>query len=280
MFESIVVIAAIIAGAIATVAGFGIGSLLTPIFAVRVGTQLAVAAVSIPHFFATALRFWRLRSHVDRRVLISFGIPSAAGGLSGALLHSYAGNKALSVVFGVILVFVGISELTGLSRQMRFNGAAAWIAGALSGFLGGLVGNQGGIRSGALLGFDINKSAFVATATAVGLIVDAARMPAYFAAQLDDLRMIWQLITLATVGVLLGTLAGETVLRRVPEKQFKRLVALLLMVLGTYMLLRGTSTRAASGSTVTVNGPLPISSPSAWPIRGGSVSIVNVDPEA
>jgi len=280
MFESIVVIAAIIAGAIATVAGFGIGSLLTPIFAVRVGTQLGVAAVSIPHFFATALRFWRLSSHVDRRVLISFGIPSAAGGLSGALLHSYAGNKALSVVFGVILLFVGISELTGLSRRMRFNGAAAWIAGALSGFLGGLVGNQGGIRSGALLGFDINKSAFVATATAVGLIVDAARMPAYFAAQLDDLRMIWPLIAVATIGVLLGTLAGERVLRRVPEKQFKRLVALLLMVLGSYMLLRGTSTRAASGSTVTVNGPLPISSPSAWPIRGGSVSIVNVEPEA
>src|SRR6266496_4212600 len=84
IFQTILFIAAAIAGAIATITGFGIGSILTPLLAVRVGTQLAVAAVSIPHFFATALRFWRLRAHVDRRVLVSFGIPSAAGGLTGS----------------------------------------------------------------------------------------------------------------------------------------------------------------------------------------------------
>jgi len=30
--------------------------------------------------------------------------------------------------------------------RVRLNRAAAWIAGAVSGLLGGLVGNQGGIR--------------------------------------------------------------------------------------------------------------------------------------
>src|SRR5687768_10801199 len=106
VFELIVFLASVAAGAIASVAGFGIGSVLTPLLALRVGTQLAVAAVSIPHFFATALRFWRLRAHVNRRVLISFGIPSALGGLTGALMHSVAGSRVLSIVFGAILVFV------------------------------------------------------------------------------------------------------------------------------------------------------------------------------
>jgi len=63
-------------------------------------------------------------------------------------------------------------------------------------------------------------------------------MPAYFATQFDDLRKVWMLIALATVGALLGTVAGERVLRRIPQRQFKRLVALLLMALGTYMLFR------------------------------------------
>jgi uncharacterized protein len=72
-----------VAGAIASVSGFGIGSLLTPVLAVRVGTKLAVAAVSVPHVTATALRFWLMRKHVDRRLLWSFGVMSAAGGLSG-----------------------------------------------------------------------------------------------------------------------------------------------------------------------------------------------------
>ena len=239
MFELILFIAAVGAGAIATVTGFGIGSILTPLFAVRVGTQLAVAAVSIPHFFATGLRFWRLRAHVNRRVLIAFGIPSAIGGLTGALLHSVAANRVLSIVFGAILIFVGVSELTGLSRRMRFGRTTAWIAGALSGFLGGLVGNQGGIRSAALLGFDIPKAAFVGTATAVGLIVDVVRMPAYFISQGADIGRIWTLVAVATAGAVIGTLVGEQLLRGIPERLFRRIVAILLVALGGYMIVRG-----------------------------------------
>jgi len=189
-FALLIAIGSVLAGAIASIVGFGIGSVLTPLLAVRVGTQLAVAAVSIPHLFATALRFWRLRAHVDRRVLVSFGITSAAGGLTGALLHSYASNRSLAIVFGVLLLFVGIGELTGFARRMRFGGPVAWIAGAVSGVFGGLVGNQGGVRSAALLGFDLERQAFVATATAIGLVVDAARMPVYFATELGAIARL------------------------------------------------------------------------------------------
>src|ERR1041385_1987638 len=161
-------LAAIVAGAIASVAGFGIGSLLTPLLAVSVGTKLAVAAISIPHFIGTSIRFWRLRASVDRRVLRSFGITSAIGGLAGALLNAQLQSRALTIVFGALLIFVGISGVTGLAQRMRFHGALAWIAGAVSGMFGGLVGNQGGIRSAALLGFDLPRDAFIATATEIG----------------------------------------------------------------------------------------------------------------
>ncbi len=48
MFSFIVLIVGIIAGGIAAIAGFGIGSLLAPLFALQIDTGLAVAAVSIP----------------------------------------------------------------------------------------------------------------------------------------------------------------------------------------------------------------------------------------
>src|ERR1700730_2480846 len=107
LFDFLVAIAGIIAGAVASVAGFGIGSLLTPLFAYRFGTKLAVAAVSIPHFVATTYRFWLLRKSVDWHTLVSFGIMSAAGGLSGALLNAYAASPVLTIIFGIILIFVG-----------------------------------------------------------------------------------------------------------------------------------------------------------------------------
>ena len=226
------------AGAIAAVTGFGIGSLLTPVLALQVDTRLAVAAVSIPHLIGTSLRFALMHGGVDRRVLWSFGITSAAGGLAGALLYGAASSRWLTVLFGILLLFAAVSEITGLARRMRFRGWVAWVAGALSGMLGGLVGNQGGIRSAALIGFDLRKELFVGTATAIALFVDGARVPIYLYTQHDEMRehLIW--IALAIAGVIAGTIIGSRALGRIPEVWFRRVLALLLAILGIAMLIR------------------------------------------
>jgi len=237
IFDTLITVAATLAGAIASVAGFGIGSILTPLLAIRVGTKLAVAAVSIPHLIATALRFARIGEHVDKRVFLSFGITSAAGGLLGALLHARFSNTVLSYVLGALLVFAGIMGITGLSRRMRFEGAVAWIAGTLSGAFGGLVGNQGGIRSAAMLGMQVSKESFVATATAIALVVDVARMPVYAVVQGKQVLDIWPILLLAIIGVAIGTFVGERMLRRIPEPLFRRIVSVIVLALGVALLL-------------------------------------------
>ena len=238
-FDVLIVIAAVVAGGLAAVTGFGIGSLLTPILALQVDTRLAVAAVAVPHVIGTALRFWLLKGGVDRRVLWSFGLTSAAGGLTGAALQARLGNRWLDVVFGGLLLFAAVSQAIGLGKRMHFHGVVAWFAGALSGLLGGLVGNQGGIRSAALLGFNLPKHTFVATATAIGLFVDGARMPVYVAMQSTELMSIWPWLALASAGVCLGTVLGSRTLARIPEVWFERLLAVVLALLGTAMLFRG-----------------------------------------
>ena len=238
LFELLTGLSAIVAGAIAAVTGFGIGSILTPVLSVKLGTQLAVAAVSVPHLAATFVRFWMLRRDVNRRVLITFGIMSAAGGLAGALLHSIVSSPALTLVFAGLLIFAGLSAMTGYAKKMRFGSGMAWIAGALSGMLGGLVGNQGGIRSAALLGFQLERRAFVATATAIGLFVDGARLPVYLATAGREMLSNWGLIALSTVGGLAGTFMGTTALRKIPEETFNRLVGVLIFGLGVFMLVR------------------------------------------
>jgi uncharacterized membrane protein YfcA len=120
-------------------------------------------------------------------------------------------------------------------RRVRWGHASAWVAGALSGALGGMVGNQGGIRTAALLGFDVPKESFVATATAIGLFVDGARLPVYLATQWSDLAQVWPLLLVTTAAVVIGTALGTRVLGHLQQATFRRVIGVLLIVLGTYM---------------------------------------------
>ena len=238
--HAILAVAAVIAGGIASISGFGIGSILTPVLSLWYDARLAVAAISIPHLIGTALRFWLLPGRVDARVMWSFGLASAAGGIAGALLNTVFESPWLLALLGILLLFVAAGELIGFSRRMIFHGPAAWIAGAVSGLLGGLVGNQGGLRSAALLGFRLERDKFIATATAIGLFVDGARMPIYFSTHGTQLPAMQSAIAIATAGVVAGTLLGGRVLRRIPEPAFRRLVAVLLAILGVALLIRAS----------------------------------------
>lgn len=237
MFDLLVALAAILAATIASIAGFGVGSILTPLLAAQYGTKLAVAVVSVPHLLATTFRFWLIRQHVDRHVLLTFGITSAAGGLAGALLHTRFKSPVLAFLLGGLLVFAGSMELFGLAPRLRFGHRSAWVAGAVSGAFGGLVGNQGGLRAAALLAFDAPRTAFVATATAIGMLVDAARMPVYAVAEGSEMLDMWPIIAWASAGALVGTVTGERVLRRIPETIFRRIVGGVILALGIAMFI-------------------------------------------
>jgi len=235
---ALLALVAIAAALIAAIAGFGIGSLLTPTLAVYYPAKLAVAAVSIPHLAATGYRLWLIRDHIDYKLLRSFGAMSAVGGLLGALANQWFASRALEIVLAALLLFVGVGGFFGWTKRMRFHGVWAWAAGGVSGFLGGLVGNQGGLRAGSMMGLGVSRDAFVATATATGIIVDGARMPVYLIGQWDELAKLWPQIGMMTVGVVVGTYAGMAVLKRIPEQRFLQVVSVLLVGLGVWLIAK------------------------------------------
>jgi uncharacterized membrane protein YfcA len=124
------------AGATAAIAGFGIGSLLTPLLATQLGTRLAVAAVAIPHAVASALRAWRLRAAIDWPVLRRFGVLSAAGGLVGGFLYARLANRVLTAVLGALLIATAVAGVTGWTTRWHPGGRRAHLLGILSGLFG------------------------------------------------------------------------------------------------------------------------------------------------
>jgi uncharacterized membrane protein YfcA len=235
-----VLMVATIAGVIASISGFGIGAILTPLLALRMDLQLAVAvaAISIPHVIGTAYRFALIKQSLNWPVFVSFGIWSAIGGFVGGLLGTTLRDRTLIVVLAVLLIFAGATGVLGLTEKMRFPRHLGWIAGLVSGVFSGLVGNQSGLRTAALMGFSLSKLEFVATATGVALLLDAARIPVYLFYRFDDLLKIWFPISIATIGVLVGTWVGQLLLHRIPERNFKRVVSVVVLVLGLSLLFR------------------------------------------
>ena len=236
-----VFVLAVLSGGTASVAGFGIGSLLTPLLAATFGTATAVAAVAIPHVAATALRCWRLRANIDWSVLRGFGLLSAAGGLVGALLYTRFSNDALTLTLGLLLLSTALATLVDLPSRVRVTRLVVGVLGLLSGFFGGLAGNQGGLRAAAMLSLSLSPVRYVATATATAMLVDIVRTPIYVWRAGGVLTTLVLPLSVATAGVLIGTVLGERILLGLSIRQFRYAIAVLIGLLGLWLVVQSVN---------------------------------------
>ena len=153
------------------------------------------------------------------------------GGLLGALLQGSAG-KGLVVVFGGLMVLTGIFGLFGMAQRLNIKGWLASVLGFVSGFFGGLVGNQGGLRATGLMGFKLSKVQFVATMTAVALLVDLVRVPVYITLYAQQLALLLPQIVIMSLGVVVGTIIGTPLMRRLPNTYFRWVLSVAVVVVG------------------------------------------------
>jgi uncharacterized membrane protein YfcA len=206
------------------------------LLAARYGMSVAVAAVTVPHAIATVFRCWRLRAGIDLHVLTRFGLLSAAGALAGALIYTRLGPTTLTQILGGLLLLTSIAQLTGWTKRWQPRGPVIALFGLTSGFFGGVAGNQGGLRSAALLAFKLPPRDFVATATATGVLVDLARTPVYLWSSGATLLSLWLPIGIAAVGVLVGTVLGERILLGLSRERFAQIVGIAIGILGCWLL--------------------------------------------
>ena len=236
-FALVIFLVAILAGGSAAVVGFGLGSILTPVLALHLGAEVAIPAVAVPHLIATALRCWRLRSDISRWHVVRFGVLSAVGGLLGALVYSGLRGPVLAVVLGLLLLSTSVARLTGWWERWSPRGVLPWMLGGLSGFFGGVAGNQGGLRAAALSVFGLEPVTLVATATAIALMVDLGRTPVYLWRAGSELAAVWVLVAVAVAGAVIGTLLGERVLLTLPRRRFRTVMSVAVGALGVWLIV-------------------------------------------
>jgi len=100
-----------------------------------------------------------------------------------------------------------------------------------SGFLGGLSGHQGALRSAFLLRAGLTKDAFIGTGVVIACVVDLSRLTVYFQHfVLADLAANAPILLTAVTAAFLGSFLGSRVLKKVTLAAVQLIVGLMLFL--------------------------------------------------
>ncbi len=244
----IISLTAFLAAILTFFSGFGLGTILTPVFMVFFPVDLAIALTGVVHFFNNIFKLFLVGKNADRQVLIRFGIPAVIAALLGAyLLFSIPNTSplfaynlfgktfevtAVKLIISILLIVFACMDLVPYFNKLQFGKSKLPIGGVLSGFFGGLSGNQGALRSAFLIKAGLSKEAFIATAVVISTFVDLTRLSVY-ATRLSNSGLTdnFTLILCATLSAILGAYIGNKLLKKVTLRFIQITVAIMLIFL-------------------------------------------------
>jgi uncharacterized membrane protein YfcA len=252
-------IVALIASGLTFFSGFGLGTILMPVFALFVPLPLAIAATAIVHFSNNIFKFFLVAKQADWHVVSLFTIPAAIAAMAGAaslnridqfpsLLNYNIGGSMhevtmIKIIIGILIVAFSLLELSHRLQQ-TIALPIRWLplGGLLSGFIGGLSGNQGALRSAFLIRAGLSKNAFISTSIVSSVIVDAARLAIYGVGFLQGsfISLQQQLlpsVSAGIVGAFIGSLIGMYFLRKVTLHIVQTIVAVMLLMVGAGLIV-------------------------------------------
>jgi len=262
--EYIIVAITVIFGAGLTFfSGFGLGTLMLPVFSLFFEVEVAVGATAIVHLANNIFKFGMVSKYIHFPTLWKFGITATIFAAIGGFLLSlvteipivksyYIGDHLFEItvvklVIGSLMVFFAWFDLDPRFNKLEINQKYLPYGGMLSGFFGGVSGHQGAFRATFLAKANITKEQFIGTSNAVSLGVDSSRLFMYFigasliSSKTVDYAIAFKdakaLLTVAIVCAFLGTFIGKRLIKKTTIKGIQRSVGILLFVLGILMIV-------------------------------------------
>jgi uncharacterized membrane protein YfcA len=234
--------------------GFGLGTILLPVFLVFFSVQEAILMTAIVHLLNNLFKGSLMFRNIDLNILLRFGIPSIGGawvgafvlGLSGQynqpLISYNIGGKTfeifiLNLAVGGLMLFFTAMEI--LPRLAKLEFSRKWLipGGVLSGFLGGYSGHQGALRTAFLIRTGMSKEAFLATGAAITLGVDLTRISRYLSPEhLYAIEKQWILLLAGVISASLGTILGNRLLKKTTLQSLKMIVAVFMGIMSLLTL--------------------------------------------
>jgi uncharacterized membrane protein YfcA len=229
--------------------GFGLNTLLLPVFALFFPLEAAVAMTAIVHLLNNVFKTGIIGKHIHWRTALLFGITGIVGAIPGALALGYLGQidlgkdiqisgmqlfvEPLCLTIGTLLIVFALLDFFPDLIRFTNNRPTLLAGGFISGFFGGLSGHQGALRSAFLIKLGLGKEAFIATGVIIAVFIDVGRLGVYFSSDallVDQTNYLILIVT--TLSAFLGAYLGRKFLKKLTLKTLRYLVGALLIVMG------------------------------------------------
>jgi len=243
----IICIFALIGSGLTFFSGFGLGTILVPVFAIFFPIELAIALTAIVHFLNNIFKLTLIGKNASRQIIFKFGLPAIFSAFLGAYLltfiadiepfYSYSISTktfyitpiklTIALLLSVFALFDIIPKLTKLNFDQKY----IPLGGLLSGFFGGLSGNQGALRTAFLIRANLTKESFIATGVVIAVLIDISRLTVYSSDILKlGNKIDYTLLISVTLSAFTGAIIGNRVLKKITIKTLQFVVGIMLFV--------------------------------------------------
>lgn len=236
--------------------GFGLGTVLLPTFAIFFPVPIAVAATGTVHLLNNIFKGGLLHRKADWRTVAFFGLPAVPAAIMGARLLVELGNSpqlfawdlfgraygptAAGVTIGTLMILFAALELQPWFQRLAAPPRSLPLGGLITGFFGGLTGQQGALRAMFLMKSGLDPARYVATGALIAIIIDVSRLPTYASGLRNAHQGLgghgWSLVAVGTLCAFAGAILGVRYLRRATSDVVRSIVATAMFFVGTAVL--------------------------------------------
>lgn len=252
MSYAIIALTALVASFLTFFSGFGLGTILMPVFAVFFDLPTAIALTAIVHLLNNLFKLSLVGKNIQWAIVLKFGLPALLASFAGAWVLKAMDASALQVfsyemfsrtihvtwsglIIGAVIFLFAIIELNEQLSSLTFDAKWMYVGGLLTGFFGGLSGHQGALRSAFLLRLNLDKKVFIASGVAIACMVDLARLSIY-SFTLKDLQNNYAILLLAVGAAFAGAIIGNKVFTKTSIAFLKWMVGGFMMVVSLLIM--------------------------------------------
>ena len=200
--------------------------------------KTALILVAIFHISGNFGRSTFFRHGLDKKMILTFGIPSIIFAVIGAQMVGTLSQPTFKIILGVVLIVISVAFLVRPKLQFPANSATVITGGGISGFITGLVGTGGAIRAAFLTGFNVDKFKYIATAAIIAIATDATRIPVYLSGGFLTSNYYYYIPVLIAIA-LGGSFIGRRIVNKIDQVKFKKMVLIGIILVSIKFILDG-----------------------------------------